>query len=62
MILFVCHVEISQAMVPLDAFLIPLEKPSMSTGLQQVGFHNVSTYVEQIIEYRKEKKFTTNSF
>jgi hypothetical protein len=24
----------------------------MSTGLQQVGFHNVSTYVEQIIEYQ----------
>jgi hypothetical protein len=27
----------------------------MSTGLQQVGFHNVSTYVEQIIEYRTKK-------
>ncbi len=27
-------------------------KPLMSTGLQQVGFHNVSTYVEQIIEYQ----------
>jgi hypothetical protein len=24
----------------------------MSTGLQQVGFHNVSTYVEQLIEYQ----------
>jgi hypothetical protein len=24
----------------------------MTTGLQQVGFHNVSTYVEQIIEYQ----------
>jgi hypothetical protein len=24
----------------------------MSTGLQQVGFHNVSTSVEQIIEYQ----------
>ncbi len=44
--LFVCHLEISQTIMP----LVTIGKPLMSKG-KLSWFHNVLTYGEKIIEY-----------
>jgi hypothetical protein len=49
-ICFVCHVEISQTIVPLAMLLVPLESTQWM-GVHWVGFCNVSTYIGEVIEY-----------
>jgi hypothetical protein len=44
---FVCHIEISQMTMFLATFLVPLKIPCAPSW-----FHNISTYGEEIIEYK----------
>ncbi len=39
-VLFICHIKISQTMMPLATLLVPLEKPLMNMSAPR-WFHNV---------------------
>ncbi len=50
MVCFVCHVEISQTMVPIAALLVSLESPWW-VEVHQIGFITIQPTVEVVIEY-----------
>lgn len=50
LVCFDCHIEISQAMVPLAVVLEHHLKAPMSRGALS-WFHNFSTYSGEVIEY-----------